>query len=326
MMLLIHIFIFLASCSILAFSSKVLVNILLKIASFLKLKEFVVSFFLMAFAVSLPNFLVGIVSAIKKIPELSFGDVIGGNIVDLSLVMGLAALLSRGGLSAQSRTVQGSSIFTIFIGVLPLFLIFDHQLSRPDGILLILSFFLYIGWLFSKKDRFTKVYEEEINSKNFKNFLKNLFALILSAFFCVLSSKEIVRSAIIFSKALNLPLTLIGLFIVGLGNSLPETFFSIQAARKGQDWMVLGDLMGGVVITATLVLGIVALISPIKIVDFSPFAIARFFLVVSSLFFFLFVRTDRKITKKEAIFLLSIYILFLLVEILFNRTQTFLVL
>ena len=68
-----------------------------RIALFLKLKEFVVGFFIMAFAASLPNLFVGIVAALNKIPQLSFGDVIGGNIVDLSLVIGLAALLSGGG-------------------------------------------------------------------------------------------------------------------------------------------------------------------------------------------------------------------------------------
>ena len=74
--------------------------------------------------------------------------------------------------------------------------------------------------------------------------------------------------------------------------------------------------MGGTVITATLVLGIVALIHPIKILNFSPFLIGFFFLIISALFFLFFVRTDRKVTKKEGIFLLFLYIIFLIVEIL----------
>ena len=125
-----------------------------------------------------------------------------------------------------------------------------------------------------------------------------------------------VSSAQFFSDALNLPLVLIGIFVLGVGNSLPELFFSIQAARKGQDWLLLGDLMGGVAINATLVLGIVALISPIEIADFSPFAIARIFLIISAPFFLFFVRTNKKITHKEAFALLGIYLAFLIVEIL----------
>ncbi len=74
--------------------------------------------------------------------------------------------------------------------------------------------------------------------------------------------------------------------------------------------------MGSVVITTSLVLGTVSLISPIKISDFSPFAIARVFVVISALFFFFFVRSEHKISKKESLFLLGVYISFLLIEIL----------
>lgn len=311
-----YILIFLASCFLLTFSSKWLVNNLSRIALFLKLKEFVVGFFIMAFAASLPNFFLGVVAALNKIPELSFGDVIGGNIVDLSLVIGLAALLSRGGISAKSQTVQGSSLFTIFIGVLPLLLVFDHYISRFDGVLLIFSYLFYISWLFSKRERFTKIYNHHPEPINFKNFLKSLSFLLISIILLLLGAKGMVSSAFYFSAVLNLPLGLIGLFIIGLGNCLPETFFSIQAARKNQDWMILGDLMGGVVTCATLVLGVVVLIQPIKIMDFSPFAIARIFLIIAALFFLFSVKSDRKITKKEGTFLLLIYIAFLIAEIL----------
>jgi len=307
-----YIIIFLISCFFLAFSSKWLVDALSKIAKFLGWKEFVVAFFLMAFGVSVPNFFVGIISALNKIPELSFGDVVGGNIVDLSLVIGLAALISRMGLSASSRTVQGSSIFTIGIAILPLILISDGVLSRPDGLLLLLAFFIYISWLFSKRERFQKLYDGIVEPMSFKFFFKNLIKFLISVIFLLLAAQGIVKSATFFASYLNLPIGLIGILVVGLANSLPEGFFSIQAARKGQDWLVLGDLMGGVVITATLVLGIVALICPIQIHDFSPFVIARIFLIISALFFFFFVRTDRQITKKEALFLILIYVAFVL--------------
>ena len=79
--------------------------------------------------------------------------------------------------------------------------------------------------------------------------------------------------------------------------------------------MILGNLMGAVIVPSTLVLGIVAFLCPIEIKDFSPFVIARVFLIISVVFFFFFVRTDRKITKREAVILIGIYILFVLCEI-----------
>jgi len=80
--------------------------------------------------------------------------------------------------------------------------------------------------------------------------------------------------------------------------------------------MILGQLMGSVIVLSTLVLGTVAIIHPIEIDDFSPFQVARFFLIISALFFLIFIRTDRRITKKEAVFLLGLYFAFVAAEIL----------
>ena len=173
----------------------------MRIAKFLGWKEFVVAFFVMAFAASLPNLFVGISSAFHKIPQLSFGDIVGGNLVDLTIVVALAALVAKG-LPAESRMVQTSSIFTILIAILPLILILDGKLGRGDGILLILVFFLYIFWLFSKKERFAKVYEGETESiaKEFKIFFKSLGKIIFGIILLLLAAEGIVRSAAFFAQ------------------------------------------------------------------------------------------------------------------------------
>ena len=316
-MLELYIFIFIISCAILFWSGSFLVAALIRIAKFLGWREFVVAFIIVAFAASVPNFFVGITSALHGIPELSFGDIVGGNLVDLTLAVALAALIAKG-LPVESRTVQTTSVFTVIIAILPLLLILDGVLSRGDGIILILGFGFYLFWLFSKKERFKAIYENEKISliKEFGIFLKDLGKVILGVILLLLAAEGIVRSSIFFADSLNLSLALIGILIVGLGNAMPETYFAIAAARRGQTWMILGNLMGAVIVPATLVLGIVALISPIKIPDFSPFAIARFFLIIAALFFFFFIRTGRKIGQKEALFLLGLYITFVIAEIL----------
>lgn len=315
-MLWFYILIFIISSVLLAFSGKWLVNTLLRIAKFLGWKEFVVAFFLTAFSVSIPNFFVGIISALDKVPELSFGDVTGGNVVELALLGGLAALISKMGLSAKSRTVQGSTIFVIGAAILPLILAADGQLERSDGVLLILTFIFYILWLFNKKERFEKIYDGVLKPMGLKFIFENLIIFIISVSLLLLSAQGMVKSALFFADYLNIPVILVGILIVSLGNSIPDLSFTLQAARKSQDWLILGDLMGGTIITATLVLGIVSLISPIKITNIPSIIIGRIFLIISALFFLIFTRTDRKITKKEGIFLISIYLTFVLVEIL----------
>ena len=313
-----YIFLFIICCLAIFYSGKLVVESLAGIARFLNWREFVVAFFVIALAGTIPNLFVGISSALHNIPELSFGDIIGGNLFDLTVVVALAVLISNG-LPAQSRVIQTTSVFMVVIAILPLLLIIDGTLSRGDGIVLILTFLFYVAWLFSKKERFTKIYEEEEKIpliKEFKFFLKDIVKVILGLIILILAAEGIVRLAGFFAESFEVSLALVGILIVAVGNALPETYFALVLAKSGQNWMILGNLMGSIIIPSTLVLGIVALINPIEIHNFSPFAVGRIFLVIAVLFFFFSVRSDRKITKKEALFLLFLYVLFVAIQIL----------
>ena len=147
----------------------------MRISHFLGWKEFVVAFFVMAMAGAMPNLFLGINSAIHKIPLLSFGDIIGGNLIDLSLAVALAVLIAKTAITTETKIIRISSIFTIILALLPLLLILDGVLGRIDGILLISLFFFYIFWLFSKEERFKKVYEQtdKKDIKGFKDFIKD---------------------------------------------------------------------------------------------------------------------------------------------------------
>jgi len=317
-MFFLYLIIFAISFITLILSSSWLISALIKLAKFLGWKEFVVAFFTMALAGSLPNLSVGLSSIIHQVPQLSFAEIVGGNITNLTLTVALAAIISQRGLTLASRTVQGSAVFTLIVAVLPLLLIADGVLSRTDGLILILTFAIYVYWLFKKEDRFSKPYNKIKKALTFKTAFQNIGILIGSVALLLLAAEGIVRSATFFSISLNFPLVLIGTLVIGLGNALPEILFGVQAARRGNDWLVVGNVMGAVIIPVTLVLGLVAFFHPIKIVDFSPFAIGRFFLIVAAICFLLFLRTGQKITKKEAIFLLFIYLSFVLAELIFG--------
>ena len=314
-----YIFIFLLSCVAFYFSGEIIVKSFSKVAKFLGWKEFVVSFLLMAFIGSLPNLFVGISSALHGIPELSFGEVIGGSVINVTLAIALAALFSKNGIPAKSRTINTSLIFMSIAAVLPVLLIWDGVLSRTDGIILVSFFFFYIFWLFSKKDRFTKVCEDEQPiQKSFQRSLKSVVKIAFCLAIFAVASDMIVRSASFFAESFDIPIMIIGLFIVALGNCAPEIFFAISTARKGLEWMILGALMGAVVSHSTLVIGTVAILHPIIITDLSPFLIARIFLFIAIFFFFIFTKTGHHITRRESVFLLFIYIFFIIAEMLFG--------
>jgi len=318
-----HLILFIGAGILMVWSASWLVSSVTQIARYLRWREFVIAFFVMAIVASFPNLFVGVSSALHGIPELSFGDVVGNSVIDLTLVAALAVFFGQE-LRGEGPLIQRSSFFTIVIAILPMLLILDHELSRGDGIVLLFVFLFYSAWLFSKRKEYTHIFYHanlipvSTPVKRFRTFLKSILKIIVGIALLLVSAEAIVRSATFFAAEFQLPLSMIGILVLGLGNALPEIYFTIVSARKGNSRIILGNLMGAVIVMATLVLGTVALIAPIKIDDFSPFAIARFFLIISAFFFLIFLRTDRKITRKEGFFLLGLYAIFVVSEIIFK--------
>jgi cation:H+ antiporter len=308
---------FIGAIIILSWLSSRLVATLTSIAKYLHWREFIIAFFVMAFAASLPNLFVDINATLHGMPEIAFGDVVGGNLVDLTLVLAIAVLFGSKSLPAESEMVQKSALFTAGITILPILLVYDKRLDRIDGVILLGVFALYTWWLFSKEDRFKKVYESEQKStaKSYFGFLLNIVKIIVFLALLLATSFFIINFAQFFSVQLGISLSLVGILIVGLGNCFPEIYFSIISAKKGENWMILGDLMGSVIICATLVLGIIAIISPFEILDFSPFAITRIFTIIAALLFVILIRTGKEFTKFEGLVFLAVYVLFLLVQV-----------
>ncbi len=308
---------FIFSCGMLSWLSSRLVKSLVSVAKYLGWREFIIAFFVVAMAASLPDLFISVNAVLQNKPMLALGSIIGGNLVDLTLVLAIAIFFSKKGLSAESDMVQTSAIFTAIIAVLPLLLILDSQLDRIDGIILIAVFFLYSGWLFSKSERFKKSYqtEKDDTTMSFKGFLINLAKVVVLLGLLLVASQAVIISAEFFSNQLGISLILVGILIVGLGNALPDMYFSIISARRDENWLVLGNIMGSVIICATLVLGIIALIAPFQIDDFTPFATARIVLILAAILSLIFIKTGRKITKKEGLILLFLYIAFLVIEV-----------
>jgi len=309
--------IFISACFLLAWLSSRLVNSLVQVAKYLRWREFIIAFFVMAFAASLPNLFVDLNAALHHLPELAFGDIIGGNLVDLTLVLAIAVFFSKKGLSSKSDVVQKSASVTAIAAVLPLLLIIDNKLDRIDGVILMLAFVFYSLWLFSKKERFKKVYKNHTAPATieFKSFFGHIVKIIIFLILLFFASGMVVGSAQFFSYNLGISIGLVGILIVGLGNCFPELYFSVISAREEENWLVLGDLMGSVIIASTLVLGIIAFVSPFEVKNFSPFLIARIFLIVVATVSLVFIKSGKKVTKREAAILLFVYIAFLLAEV-----------
>lgn len=306
--------IFILAGMLLYVAGELLVSGLLRLARFYQIKEFIVAFFVMAFAGTLPNFFVGITSAMQGIPELSFGDVMGNNIVALTLAVALAIFLVPGRkLDIDNETVRYTTFMTAAAALLPLILISDGELSRSDGFVLIMFFGIYVAWLFSRNENFSKLYEtdqvvpiKQGRPEALKATMKVVFGLALLA----AAAQAIVYAAELIALSFGLPLMVIGVLVVGFGGALPELYFTIITARKGESGMILGNLMGAVISPATLVLGVVAIIEPIQNDNLEFPLIGRLFLALVAVYFLYASYTSKTISTREAYILLAVYALF----------------
>ncbi|MCD6177737.1 sodium:calcium antiporter [bacterium] len=316
-MVLVYSIIFIVSCIVLVRSGTWVVRSLIRIAKFLGWKEFVVASILMAFATSLPEIFVGVSSALSNKPQLSFGNVIGSNILALTLVIGIGAILGNG-LKFEGKTLRSSSIYAIIISLLPLFLILDRNVSRIDGVILLASLVFYFRELLKREEKFTKIFTNHFKRdlEGLKLFFKDLLLFFGGVFLLLISAEGVVFSSSSLSLELNLPLIVIGLFFVAVGTSIPEITFGIRSVMMGHKEMIAGDAIGSVVVNSALALGLVAVIAPFQIPQISFYIVGIVFTVITALAFLIFSWTEHKITPKEALILIEIYILFVLVEII----------
>jgi len=295
---------------VLVLSSEFLVKALTNIAICLDLNEFVIGFIIVAFATSIPELIIGINSAIDKIPSLSLGNVIGANIIDLTLVIGIVTVLKRG-IRIETKTVKTDSFYMFIIALLPLILMLDGVLTRMDGIMLLAVFFLYLWRLFNQERRF----KERLSSTNMKKLYPNIFIAIICIILLYTSAKFVVESSkTIAENYFGVPYMLIGLFMISFGTTLPELTFETRAIFMKHKYMALGDLIGSVITNSSFVLGITAIIYPIN-ADPIIFMTSAFFLVVVSFLFMTFVEAERHILWQEGIALILLYILFMIVEL-----------
>jgi len=314
-----HILFFIIACLVLAKAGAWTVKSLMRIADFLNWKKFIVASLLMGFVSSMPEFFVGISAALSGKSELSFGNIIGSNIILLTLIIGVAVLLG-GKIKLKGKIIQQSLMFAGLYALLPLFLIMDGEASRIDGVILIIALVFYFRELILSQRRFKKTFldkdEEEATVKNLKIFFKDLIVFLLSFALIIISAQAIVFFGTRLAQQFNLSLVVIGALIVALGTSLPELTFGIRSVIMKEKEMVLGNIFGSVIINSALVLGITCLIGPFRIYDTSLYLSAFVFTGIVVLAFLVFSKTGDEITKKEAKVLLFLYALFFIVQLL----------
>ena len=310
-----HLLLLIAAALILARSSVFLIDKLTIIAVKLKVSEYLVGFVIMAIATSIPELIVGILAALENDPNLSLGNVIGSNIANMSFILGLAALIA-GGIRVQIQVRNREMLFTDLIGIAPLIMLLDQQLSRTEGFILLAFFFIYMYNLIFQSREYHKVTTDHRTGRSLWAELA-LFGAGLAVL--VGSAQVMVEASEKLAFLLGVPMILFGIFAVALSTSLPELTTAISAALRRQSGFVMGNILGSTVANSTLVLGITAIIQPFTVSEPLIFWSSAGVLVLTLLVLTFFIWTGYRITRKEALALILGYVAYLAATELFLR-------
>jgi cation:H+ antiporter len=305
-----NIFIFIVALYFVIRGSTMATKYAKKLAEGFSISKYTVGFIIIAVISILPEMFISIDAAIKGVPAFGLGMLFGSNIADLTLIFAILIIYSGRSLKIESKILKNHMIYP-FLLLVPLILGIDGYFSRLEGIALIVVgvVFYFIALRDEKKYKSVAV-NTEGRQKNILLLLGSMAVLLVGAHF-------IVTSATVLAKGLGVSPVLIGMLVVGLGTTMPELFFSLQAIKKKEDSLAVGDLLGTVLSDATIVIGIIALISPFyfpkKIIY-----VTGIFMVIASFILFHFMRSGKTLTKVEAYKLFGFWLLFVFVEVIIN--------
>ena len=273
--------------------------------------RFVMGFLVIAFISILPETLISLIAASKGTPEFGMGTLLGSNVADLTVVIFFVALASKNGLPVKDLFVK-QNLYCLPLFALPILLGLDMHYSRLDGLGLILAGLSYYVWALKhdvKKEAARVASKFEWGS---------MLLLLVSMGVLLLSASLTVKFGTLTAHQWGVHPTLVGLLFVGLGTTLPEMFFSIQAVRKRYVGLAIGDILGTVISDATLVLGAMILVQPF---DFNRnlILVTGVFMFLSGLLLFALMKSGRGLSKLEGVLLLFVYLGFVACEFVANH-------
>ena len=275
------------------------------------LSKMLIALTIVAFGTSAPELAVSIKSSLSGAGDIVLGNVIGSNILNILLILGVSSCIHS--LTVKNATVKKELPITILLSTLLVVLMSDsylynakvNSLTRSDGITILLFFLIFIYYLFSVMRN--KVQNDSEKPKY--GVIKSIVYTIIGIICLVLGSNAVVDSASMIAKTLGVSERLISLTIIALGTSLPELVTSVVATKKGEYDIAIGNVVGSNIFNIGIVLGI-----PITIFGGIPSFTINIFdliaLLVSTILLFIFSYNDRKITRKEGIIFLIIFLIY----------------
>ena len=266
----------------------------------------VIGLTLVAFATSAPELVVSASAALDGKSSIALGNVVGSNIFNIGIILGLSALINPIIVKKQSLKFDGP-IMILSAVLLAVFYLPDHNIERWQGAVLFAGILFYTIWnvVASRKENSENTESSEAANEKIMNIYKAIALTILGFIGLIAGAKAFLAGAVFMAKLCNMPDAIIGLTIVAAGTSLPELATSIVAAIKREDDIALGNVIGSNIFNIFCILGITAIISPLKNADLSILDFEV--MIVISILLMIMMFTRRKISRIEGLILIAIF-------------------
>ena len=277
----------------------------------LEIPRFIVGLTIVSFATSAPELVVSVQSALKGYSDLALGNIVGSNIANLALVLGIVALI----MPINIEKVFYKYDWPIMIAVTLIFYFLiksDDSLTRVEGIIFIVSLMAYLIFLvFYQKTRISA--DEVFNSEMTKSFFNIFYLIIFGGFLLWLGSEVLIKGAINLATKMGVSERIISVSIIAFGTSIPELSTSIIAVLNKEHNISIGNLIGSNIFDMLGVIGITSILTPIIISDKGLIENDLVWMVVLAFLnlHLVFFPNKLKIGRSEGIILLVFYFLFI---------------
>ena len=281
------------------------------IAGNFKISKMLIGLTIVAFGTSAPEFAVSVKSLISGNGDIVLGNVIGSNILNILLILGISSLFHF--LNVKNNTVKKELPITLLITTLFAVLLSDHlfdsnitnAFTRSDGIVLLLFFLVFIYYLISMARN--KVDDDQ--NEKYMSMPKSIMYTILGLACIIVGSNFVVDSASSLAAIIGISEKMISLTVIAFGTSLPELVTSVTATKKGEYDIAIGNVVGSNIFNIGMVIGLpIAIFGGISDITFNY--IDLIVMLLSAFLLFIFSFKDRKISKKEGIAFLILFVIY----------------
>ncbi len=336
--MLIHISIFLLGLVLLVKGSDFFVEAASRIARRFKISEFLIGITLVAVGTSIPELSASIIAAIKNQSGIIVGNIVGSNIANIGLIIGISAVIST--IKSNKRILRIDGYIMMLAAILFLIFAINGKISMQEGIIFLIIYSAYIIFMIESKDSFKKnhfsefldyfmyfrylttikkvaikhIFQRHDNGSNKKishmKTIMDIIIIIFSILAIIVGADYIVKEGVWFANFFNVPSSIIALSVIAIGTSLPELGVAIMAARKGFDDILLGNIVGSNIVNILLIIGITSIIKPIQTSYITIFYTIPFMILMSGLLIYFLMKKSR-LERKHGIAMLAIYIIFM---------------